>query len=400
MNIESSSSEKFVAHPVLDDPAKMMRIIANPVYDKLTISRAAHMRRPQSIKYDRYSTQLYGTKSSTKSTPMKSLNTEQVSTAPLPTKNNSIRSKSINEQRKSPPLHLPVLPLKDEIYPINTQPAIRTRSHSVVSSTVKDDRKSTHDNNTVRYVNGPHGFEIQRHSSGNWLSVDILSKDACEAKERTFREMVELKENDDLVTHSIYTSEYYRKRWRDSLKSCKQGNLTHLEWAEQNYKINCSKKYYSEASQRERSLIELNEQKQRRKRAQLAFKEWKQTKNEPNLEHTQGELHIEDSLNSTDITCVTSNPSLPFNNTNNQTSTPTSTSTGSEELSHSQSNTSTKSTKSVLYMLDEQRWSLQAMLKRIVGLAEPLQPSPPKIINYHNSPLASRRYLSGFESCV
>ncbi|CAF2092473.1 unnamed protein product [Rotaria magnacalcarata] len=400
MNIESSNSDKFVTHPVLDDSTKMMRIIANPVYDKLTISRAAHIRRPQSVKYNRYSTQLYGTKSNMRSTPMNSLNTEQVLTTPLPTKNMSTRSKSINEQRKSSPLHLPTLPLKDEIYPINTQPAIRTRTHSVVSSTVRDDRKSTHDNNTVRYVNGPHGFEIQRHSSGNWLSVDILSKDACEAKERTFREMLELKENDDLITHSIYTSEYYRKRWRDSLKSCKQGNLTHLEWAEQNYKINCFKKYYSEAFQRERSLIRLNEQKQRRRRAQVAFKEWKQTKNESNPEHIQGQFHIEDSLNSTDITSVTSDPSLSFNNTANQTSTPTSTNPGSEELSHSQLNNSTKLAKSVLYTLDEQRWSLQAMLKRIVGLAEPLPPSPPKIINYYNSSLTNRSYLSGFESCA
>ncbi|CAF4797180.1 unnamed protein product, partial [Rotaria magnacalcarata] len=80
MNIESSNSDKFVTHPVLDDSTKMMRIIANPVYDKLTISRAAHIRRPQSVKYNRYSTQLYGTKSNMRSTPMNSLNTEQVLT--------------------------------------------------------------------------------------------------------------------------------------------------------------------------------------------------------------------------------------------------------------------------------------------------------------------------------
>jgi hypothetical protein len=50
-----------------------------------------------------------------------------------------------------------------------------------------------------------------------------------------------------------------------------------------------------------------------------------------------------------------------------------------------------------LYMLDEQRWSLQAMLKRVVGLAEPLPP-PPKVVKRKQSPMTNISSDSGFES--
>jgi len=48
-------------------------------------------------------------------------------------------------------------------------------------------------------------------------------------------------------------------------------------------------------------------------------------------------------------------------------------------------------------MLDQQRWSLKAMLKRVVGLAEPLPP-PPKFIKRKQSPITNASTDSGFES--
>lgn len=280
--------------------------------------------------------------------------------------------------------------------PIHNHSANRSRTHSAVSSAVRDDRKSPNDTTVVRYVNSQHGFEIQRYSSSNWLSIDLLTKDACEAGERTFRQMLEQKEQEDLLTHSIFTSAYYRKRWNESVQSYKQGTLPHTEWAKQNYQLHCLKKFYSNAYEREKSVIKSNEKKQRRRRAQIAYKQWKDSKSPIGFEQSGSILNIPDSLNSTDIVSFTSNPSSSSNNT---ASNSTSGNSKTEDLPSSEVSDSSKANEPVLYMFDEQRWSLRALLKRVVGLAEPLPP-PPKILDYHKSSLKTSRYQNSFESCA
>ncbi|CAF4337629.1 unnamed protein product, partial [Adineta steineri] len=51
-----------------------------------------------------------------------------------------------------------------------------------------------------------------------------------------------------------------------------------------------------------------------------------------------------------------------------------------------------------LYMLDNQRSSLQAMLKRVVGLAKPLPPPPPPPSQKATSSITNFSSDSGFES--
>jgi hypothetical protein len=87
-------SEKFIPHPILDDPTKMMRIIgtiitsysshnslfvclANPVYDKLTISRAAQIRMYKPAGYTRKSVQMNITREKPIITPLKAFNNEE-----------------------------------------------------------------------------------------------------------------------------------------------------------------------------------------------------------------------------------------------------------------------------------------------------------------------------------
>ncbi|CAF1597704.1 unnamed protein product, partial [Rotaria sp. Silwood1] len=382
------NSDQFIPHPILDDSKKTMRIIANPVYDKLTFSRAAQIQKHHSDKYCCKSAQLTRPKKNTIPTSNKSLNSEETLITPLPTKNNTMRLKSTLARQKSSPLQHPISSSSNELSSINIE-----------SSLIKDDKKFTNDNCIIRYKISQHGFEIQRYSSNNWLSIDMLSKDACQSNERTFREMIEKKEHDELISHSIYTSEYYYKRWYNLLKSYKQNNLTHLQWAKQNYQLYCLKTYYKRAFQREQYRIQLNAQNQRRKCAQNAFNEWKESKNDDSLERSRSRLTTANSQNTTEIISDISNRSLSsHHHTNNQMSISPSTYNEQEELSHYQPIHSSKSTKNTLYMLDKQRWSLDAMLKRIVGLAEPLPP-PPKIINFHNSSLINQSTDSNFESC-
>ncbi|CAF2358080.1 unnamed protein product [Rotaria sp. Silwood2] len=75
--------DKPIPHPILDNPAKMMRIIANPLYDKLTISRAASMHKynftpcVRQSRQSRQSRQLKRSKEKTMNLPSKPLDTEQ-----------------------------------------------------------------------------------------------------------------------------------------------------------------------------------------------------------------------------------------------------------------------------------------------------------------------------------
>lgn len=288
----------------------------------------------------------------------------------------------------------------NEMASMNRPISSRSRTHSTQSSYLKEERKSVADN-SIRYVNTQQGFEVHRYSSDNWLSVDILTKDACEPQERTFREMIEKKEHDEFLSHSIYTPEYYRKRWSDLLQSYKQGTLTHMQWAEQNYQLYCLKSYYTKAMDREKSRIDLKEQNQRRRRAQNAYKQWKDAKHDDNLYRSRSTLANTYSPSPVECTSALSNySSSPINNGTNHVSISPNMDQENVKSSATQRITSSKSSTNKFYMLDKDRWSLDAMLKRIVGLSKPLPPAPSKIPNHESSSPLGQVTDSGFASAV
>ena len=267
--------------------------------------------------------------------------------------------------------------------PRNIRLPSRSRTHSFQSSIIENDKKPIADG-TIRYVNSRHGFEVQRYSSSNWLSIDLLSKEVCDSHDKTFLEMLDKKEQEELVSRSIYTAEYYRNRWDDLLQSYKQGTLTHNQWAKQNYQLNCLKTFYTQAFDREQYRISLHAQNQRKRRAHSAYNEWKEGKHEDNLERPPSNLNTPNHQHTKDRTSVLSNVT-------NRMSVSSSVNNEPEELPLFRPNNSSKHTKlrsDTFYMLDKQRWSLDAMLKRVVGLAEPLPP-PPKITKYHNPSLTN-----------
>jgi hypothetical protein len=214
--------------------------------------------------------------------------------------------------------------------------------------------------------------------------------------------MLGKKEQNDLSSRSIYTSEYYRQRWEDLLQSYKDGHLTHEQWARQNYQLHCLKTFYTQAFEREQYEMDLQELNQRQRRAQCIFNEWKEAKHEGNSEHHQSDLNIANSQHRIEIASVSSNNSSSHhpNNTTHRMSVSSIVGNDLEELPVVRTinpSKNTKITSMAAYMFDEQRWSLKAMLKRVVGLAEPLPP-PPKLTNRQHSALTNLSSDSGFES--
>lgn len=320
--------------------------------------------------------------------------------------NNQSQSKTSSKRQNVPSFPLLTPSVNTRISPQNSKLSNRSRNNSIHSSLLEHDKKPVTDS-TIRYVNSRHGFEVQRYSSSNWLSIDLLTKDACESQEKTFREMLDKKEQTELLSRSIYTSDYYRQRWEDLLQSYKDGHLTHDQWAKQNYQLYCLKTFYTQALEREQYLIDLHAQNQRQRRAQHVFNQWKESKNDGNnSERHRSHLNTATSQRTTDATSVLSNtsssppPHHHHNHTINRISISSIAENDLEELPlfrpmHHSKNMGILSKSS--YMLDEQRWSLKAMLKRVVGLAEPLQP-PPKILNRQHSTVTNLSNDSGFES--
>jgi hypothetical protein len=271
--------------------------------------------------------------------------------------------------------------------PKNPRLSAHSRNQSIHSSLTDYDKKPIADG-TIRYVHTRHGFEVQRYLSNNCLSVDVLSKDMCEYQEKSFRELIDKKEHDELLSRSIYTSEYYRNRWNELLQTYRKGNLTHDEWAKQNYQLNCLKTYYQQAFEREQYSLNVHEERLRERRSQTAFNRWKEGKTGDHIEH---------SRRTTEVISNLSNPSfiLP-NDPTNRISITSILDNDFEELALFRPMDASKNTLSASYMLNEQRWSLKSMLKRVVGLEKPLPP-PPKIINPHSS-LTNLSTDSGFES--
>ncbi|CAF1000089.1 unnamed protein product [Rotaria sordida] len=427
--------DKPIPHPILDDPSKMMRIIANPVYDKLTISRAASIHKHSSTKSNRQSRQINRLKEKTMNLPSKSVDTEQTIITPLPDisqiNNSQVQSNQLSNRQNLPPFSLPTaLSSSSTSNQKSSRKSSSTSRSRIITarSTTQTIQAALADNDSnikkpvadgiIRYVNSRHGFEVQRYSSANWLSTDVYTKDACQAHEKTFREMLDKKRHIERLSRSIYSSDYYSKRWHELLQSYKQGYLTHTQWAQQNYQLFCLRTLYTRAKKREQNDINLYNQDLRRARATSAFDEWKEIKSEENSTHPsrlttarshktiEGTSGIANNSFSTAISKTTDENHTTLMDTNHRMSISTS---GDSELQRipiyqpiiSSKNISSISSSTAPNILDKQRWSLQAMVKRVVGLNEPLrQPQPPKITDRKQSPVTITSTDSGFESAI
>lgn len=428
ITLQRRGLDKPLPHPILDDPSKMMRVIANPVYDKLTLSRAAQIRMHKSPECRQLPTP--STQPQTRSTvaPLKTTNFDETTIMPLPIKPidaNNARSQSNNSSKRksSLPFRLPSPTPSTRKSPRNlSSPSpsrvgtARSTTQSIQSALAKStaDLKRTVADGTIRYVNSRHGFEVQKYSSRNWLATDVFTKDACQSHEKTFREMLDKKRQYERLARSIYSSEYYTKRWHELLESYEQGYLTHAEWAKQNYQLLCIRTLYSQAKNREQRAIELDAEDVRQRHARNAFHHWKESKDKDYLDSHRSRITTAQSQHHTDGPSFLSNSfSIPLSTTidDNNTTIPDtdprislsmSLDSDAQATSVHQPVITTKkpsATEKALFLLDEQRWSLQAMLKRVVGLAEPLPP-PPKVKHRKQSPVTNASNDSGFESVI
>ena len=224
--------------------------------------------------------------------------------------------------------------------------------------------------------------------------------------------MLDKKRQYERLSRSIYSSDYYRKRWNELVQTYKQGDLTHEEWAKQNYQLLCLRTLYNQAKQREQRDVDLDAQDVRRDRAQSAYQQWKESKNATEAKRkrsrintaysqrvNEGTSFLSTNSFSTPMSMATDENNLTFE-TSIQIASLSTLDSDAARTSIYQPTIGSKTpsaTEKALYMLDEQRWSLQAMLKRVVGLAEPLPP-PPKIIHRKQSPVTNTSVDSGFES--
>jgi hypothetical protein len=284
-------------------------------------------------------------------------------------------------------------------------------TQSALINTTSNTKKPSMDG-TIRYVDSHYGFEVQRYASSNWLTTDVFTKDTCQSHEQTFRQMLDKKRQYERLSRSIYSSDYYSKRWHELLESYKQGYLTHAEWAKQNYQLLCLRTLYTQAKKREQRDVDLDAQDIRHARAQSAYHEWRESKSSNNSKRSHSRVNTTHSQPAAEGTSFlsTNSFSTPISTTtdeNNTTMADTSIQMSLSTIDSEAQRTAIyqpiiapknpSATEKALYMLDEQRWSLQAMLKRVVGLAEPLPP-PPKVIHRKQSPLTNTSVDSGFES--
>lgn len=213
--------------------------------------------------------------------------------------------------------------------------------------------------------------------------------------------MLNQKEQNDLSNRSVYTSEYYRQRFEDLLQSYKDGHLTHDQWARQNYQLNCLKTFYLQAFEREQQDLELEEQNQRQRLAESVFNEWKEAKVEGHNEHRRSQIDTGNNHRTTEITSVLSNPSSSFpNHKKNRMSIASIVKDQTQELPVIRPIKQSKQPAKLSQpsdMFDPQRWSLNALLKRVVGLAKPLPPSSIPL-NCQRSLITNVNNDSGFKS--
>ncbi|UJR26197.1 hypothetical protein I4U23_007540 [Adineta vaga] len=438
--LTNSRFDEVKPHPILDNSSKMMRLISNPVYDKLTLARAGNVRKYNQMNANQQGTQLQREKETSEFPSFQHTNAEEIITTPLPNPSdanvNRIRSKSTPKIEALLPLHLRTSLISTQKPPRSTTPASHSRAPTARSraSTARSrasefrararTRPSPADlplesiqaeliadtanvpkpipDRTIRYLNTRHGFEVHYYSSRNWLSTDVYTKETLPEHEQTFRNMLEKKRLQERLSRNIYSSEYYSNRLSELLQSYKQGNLTHAEWAQQNYQLHLLKTLYIQAVKREhqeRCETEVVPNVDRPTSTQIPSNESKETKTEQNIEQSFSRLNTPYSNNPIDEASFLSNNSftLPISSAtdDNQTPLPTrnrylSISTNDDikdfhrpsipqpivrpkttsTVSHSAMKSKT------LFMFDEQRWSLQAMVKRVVGLADKLPTAP------------------------
>jgi hypothetical protein len=228
--------------------------------------------------------------------------------------------------------------------------------------------------------------------------------------------MLERKRHYERLSHNIYSSEYYSNRWNELLQSFKQDHLTHAEWAKQNYQLFFLKTLYTQAVKREqREKLEqrgTNPNGQVESQTQNTSNESKDIKHDDNSEHYHNRLNAPPhSHNILDEASFLSNNSFTFPMSNtaddnhtyapnktrlksisiyDDTEFPRSTLYSSVTPSKMIADISTLSKKSkAFYMVDKKRWSLNAMVKRVVGLADEL-PTPPKLTDGGQSSMITR----------
>ncbi|CAF1149224.1 unnamed protein product [Adineta steineri] len=423
---------KLVPHPILDDSSKMMRLIANPVYDRLTLSRAANVRRYTPTNHNQQASQMQRAKEIAELSSFKSQDVEDITTTRLfhPTEpgGNRSRSKSIPSIEFLLSKDLPPVPVPNQKPSRSTTPAsrsrvstARSRASTTRSTIVRPRAKSARLSlqsvqaelvantakirnpippGTTRFVNSRHGFEVQYYASRNWLSTDVYTKETCPEHEKTFRDMLEQKRLFEQYSRNIYSSEYYANRLSELLQSYKQGLLSHAEWAEQSYQIHMLKILYAQALKREqREKINRNTDNDSESQAptQNPSNESKEIKIEENTEQHLNRLNTPFSHNLTDEGSFLSNNSLgiPVSYATDEANTPlphrvrvlsmsTNDDVELQRLAMSHRDVSPKPKRLVqsaamkskaLSLLDGQRWSLHAMVKRVVGLSDQLPSS-------------------------
>lgn len=288
------------------------------------------------------------------------------------------------------------------------------RRQASLSPQRKSQQQETITDGTIRYVKSRHGFEVQHFMSKNCLKIDVFSKDACQEQDKPFREMLEKKQQYERLSKSIYSSEYYQNRWNELVKSYKYENLSHAEWAKQNYQELCLRTLYGRAAQREYAdQLNYNE-KQREIRAHSAFQQWRDVKDKERLQQQRSRLTTAQSQGQTETRFFGANASFTVPMTTStedlttsigDTSYRMSISTNEENELHTNSLNKTEineqkplaEEKEDLRLYDPDRWSIHSMLKRVVGLSEPLSKvSKSSSVKKASSPSASSD--SGFES--
>ena len=274
-----------------------------------------------------------------------------------------------------------------------------TRTQSIVSPMTND--KQAIAEGSIRYLQTPHGFELQRYWAKNWLTIDVVSKEACRNDDRSFREMIAKKHRAECLSESIYTSAYYRERWYQLLQSYRQGHLTHEEWAKQNYQLYCLKQYYLDAAEREQLQQDQINDIDRRLRAQNAFDRWKEMKNEATIERQRSRLNTAQSQRTINPSSILSTP-IPSVQPEYLPPEPNPAAVDSSQKRDSMTNNDMENSFLAQFSnrqrpslippmvnINEQneRWSVSAMLKRIVGLAEPVPSNKPKKVSSMYTPV-------------
>ncbi|CAF0779853.1 unnamed protein product [Adineta ricciae] len=433
--LPNSRFDEAIPHPILDNSSKMMRLIANPVYDRLTLSRAANVRKYNSTNTGQQEPQLNRERETSEYPSSQPIDAEEITTTPLSHPSDSnvnrARSKSAPKIQSLLPIHLRTALLPNSKPPRSVTPgshsrvptarsrASTTRSRALAVRARQRARPNPADlpleaiqaeliaetanipkpvpDRTIRYVNTRHGFEVQYYSSRNWLSTDVYTKDTLPQHEQTFREMLEKKRLQERLSRNIYSSDYYSHRLSDLLHTYKQGNLSHAEWAKQNYQLHFLKTLYIQAVQREQKERSENADNTDIDRPTSTTptqpSESKDTKTEENIEqqNNQSRTHFSNNLIDEASFISTNSFTLPISSATDGNPTPLPTRTRLVSISTNDDTkdfhrptisqplvrpktastvvSSAKKSKA-LFMFDEQRWSLQAMVKRVVGLAD------------------------------